>query len=68
MYKSISDGVSKRLRSPSCLLLNVLLQWETENDHVMIFGSFPIRWLFFDTCSFNHNHMMGKMIDDNHVT
>ena len=35
---------------------------------MIISGSFPIRWLLFDMHSFNYNHLMRKMVDDNHVT
>ena len=35
---------------------------------VVILGSFPIRWLLFDLCYFKYNHLMRKMIDDDHIT
>ena len=33
----------------------------------MIFGRCPIRWLLFDTRSFEYNRPMRKMIDSSHI-
>ena len=35
---------------------------------VLIVCSVPIRWLLFDTRSFKFNHLMRKMVDNNHTT
>ena len=53
-----------------CEFRNGIQNWETENYHAMRLCSavFPIRWLLFDTRSFKYNHLMRKMIENNHIT
>ena len=54
-------------RCGTAFLMCYVGDWKRSCD-VMTFGSFPIRWLFVDMRSFKYNHLMRKLVGNNHST
>ena len=76
IYTYIHIYVESWKPRPYCLLLTclslfaLLCCWKTENYHVMwwLLAVFQSGDCLFHMLSFKYNHLMRKMIDDNHIT